>query len=162
MSVYIADVASGVVVVNSSSYTVGEELSLLDTTVNRGTLYVSSGGTTTQTTVDWGSMFVSSGGTATQTTVNRYGSMFISSGGTALEIVENGGYVEVADGAEVTFLPNTISGVRSLHVTVHSGTTVLGGGGMHTLKFSAAARQPTSRRGSWVLLLLRTPTSQGT
>ena len=68
---------------------------------------------------------VHAGTTATDTTVDPGGKMYVSSGGTAQEIVENGGYVQVADGADVTFTPNTISGLTlsNASATVHSGTT---------------------------------------
>ena len=70
------------------------------------------------------SMTVLEGGIASATTVNSKGSMYVSSGGTATEIIESGGYVFVADGAEVSFVSNTISGVlRGATITVHSGTT---------------------------------------
>ena len=85
------------------------------TTVNsRGSMSVSSGGTVNNTTVNrYGSIYVSCGGMANNTTVNSYGSMYVFSGGTATAIVENGGYVDVADGANVTFTPNTLSAGQS-------------------------------------------------
>ena len=87
---------------------------------------VRSGGTANATTVNsWGSMTVSSGGTANDTTVNAVGYLYVEFGGTALNIVENGGYVDVAEGASVTFTPNTISGLvlSCTSATLHSGTT---------------------------------------
>ncbi|MBR2345092.1 MAG: AIDA repeat-containing protein, partial [Lentisphaeria bacterium] len=114
------------------------------TTVNaRGYMYISSGGVANETTVNsWGSMSISSGGVANSTTVNKYGrmyiyggvandttvnsdgDMYIFSGGTALEIKENGGYVDVAYGANVTFASNTINGLTLSYdsMTVHSNT----------------------------------------
>ena len=75
-------------------------------------MYVSSGGTATSTTVNaYGRLYVHSGGTATATTVNADGYLSVSSGGTATAVKENGGCVYVADGANVTFIPNTISGL---------------------------------------------------
>jgi len=70
-------------------------------------------------------VFVSSGGTADSTTVNSGGGMVVSSGGTATEIKENGGYVNVADGANATFTSNSFSGLNlsNAFATVHSGTT---------------------------------------
>ncbi len=85
---------------------------------------ISSGGVANSTTVNsGGKMYISSGGVANSTTVNSNGFMYISSGGTAKMIKENGGYVDVADGANVTFASNTISGLNlSGDMTVHSNT----------------------------------------
>lgn len=71
-----------------------------------------------------GSVHVSSGGTANSAMVNAGGYFGVSAGGTATGVVENGGYVYVEDGAEVTFLPNTFSGVvlNGNDASVHSGT----------------------------------------
>lgn len=97
-----------------------------NTTVNSsGYLDVSSGGTVNSTMVNsGGSMVVSSGGAANSAIVNYGGRMYLSSGGTATSIRENGGYVDVNDGAAVTFIPNTFSGLiyRYNSVTIHSGT----------------------------------------
>ena len=99
------------------------------TTVNsRGTLYVSAGGIADHTTVNSnGSMYVSSGGMANNTTVNEGGYLRIYSGGTATAIVEDGGYVYVANGATVSFVENTFSGcvLSRASATVHSGTTAI-------------------------------------
>ena len=96
------------------------------TTVARGSMHISSGGTADNTLMN-GVMTVASGGTATGTTVN--GSMHISSGGTATEIVENGGCVTFEEGAVVTFAPHVVylDLVSSRVCTVHSGTTVSSG-----------------------------------
>ena len=69
---------------------------------------------------------IHSGTTLTNATVNSGGKLYIYSGGTAVEILENGGYVSVDTGAEVTFVPNTIDKLvlESASATVHSGTTV--------------------------------------
>ncbi len=71
-----------------------------------------------------GSVHVSSGGVVNSVTVNSGGHLNISAGGTATGVVENGGYVYVEEGAEVTFLPNTFSGVvlNGIDASVHSGT----------------------------------------
>ena len=65
------------------------------------------------------------GGFASNTTVNSGGSLIVSSGATATKILENGGYVSVAADADVTFTPNTFSGLAlsSAAATVHAGTT---------------------------------------
>lgn len=80
----------------------------------------------------FGMLAVSSLGTAESAVVNRGGSMCVYSGGIATDIIENGGYVEIASGASVTFKPNTFSGLilyggynwgDSAVATLHSGTT---------------------------------------
>ena len=66
---------------------------------------------------------VHSGTTANSTTVNSGGKLFVYSGGTAVDVIENGGYVDVADGANVVFAANTVTGLISgTSATVHSGT----------------------------------------
>ena len=71
-------------------------------------------------------MDIYNGGTANYTTVNSDGWMYIYSGGTATNIVENGGYIWVAAGANVTFASNTISGLTlSGAMTVHSNTVAI-------------------------------------
>ncbi|MBR2426822.1 MAG: AIDA repeat-containing protein, partial [Lentisphaeria bacterium] len=111
------------------------------TTVNAGYMYISCGGVANSTTVNAGYLDIYSGGVANSTTVNNDGHLDIYSGGvvssttvnagyldiysggTALEIKENGGYVWVDDGANVTFASNTISGLRlNADMTVHSNT----------------------------------------
>ena len=97
-----------------------------DTTIHPdGRMYISSGGTANRTTVNSdGRIYISSGGTANNTTANSYGYMRISSGGSALEIKENGGYVQAAEGADVSFVSNTISRLTLTDgsMTVHSNT----------------------------------------
>ena len=68
---------------------------------------------------------IHSGTTANSTTVNAGGRLEVFSGGTATEVLENGGYVEISDGATVTFASNTISGLAlsDASATIHSGTT---------------------------------------
>ena len=72
-----------------------------------------------------GYLDISSDGTARSLTVNSGGSLVVQNGGTATEIVENGGYVSVADDKSVTFTPNTFSDLvlSSAAATIHSGTT---------------------------------------
>ncbi len=117
-----------------------------NTTVNSlGKLNVSSGGTANSTIVNSnGRMCVSIGGIANNTTINSRGELHVSiggsaesvivnsrcwlyvhSGGTATSIMENGGYVNVVNGAEVTFVSNTIFGLDLSNevATIHSGTT---------------------------------------
>ena len=84
-----------------------------------------SGTTATETTVNSdGRLDIYSGATATKTTVSSNGRLDIFSNGTATGILENGGYVKVADGANVSFVQNTISGLvlSDASATVHAGT----------------------------------------
>ena len=68
-------------------------------------------------------MYVMSGGSATAPTVAANGHLYVGSGGTATGILENGGYVFVEEGANVTFAANTLSGLTiKSSATVHSGT----------------------------------------
>ena len=90
-------------------------------------LNVSNGGKADNTTVNAGGwMYVSEGGTADNTTVNAGGRMYVQNGGTAQQLKENGGWVEIYDGAIATFVSNSFSGtvLQNWHsATVHSGTT---------------------------------------
>ena len=72
-----------------------------------------------------GSMYIYSGGAADKITVNAQGHLKVNSGGTAIAIKENGGYVNVADGANVTFIANNLNGLSLSFesATLHSGTT---------------------------------------
>ncbi len=91
---------------------------------NSNGLNVFSGGTANRTTInDLGGMTVASGGTAINTTVSSSGRLYVTSGGTALNITESGGYVEIADDADVSFTSNVFSGLLNDAATVHSGTT---------------------------------------
>ena len=94
--------------------------------VNSGGSLVISGGTADSTTVNSGGRFyLCSGGTADNITVNSGGRLYISSGGTAAEVLENGGYVTVGIGADVTFVPNVLDDfvLNGASATIHSGTT---------------------------------------
>ena len=89
---------------------------------------VHSGTTATDTAIYDGVLEVYKGGLANNTTVNPQGDMYVYSGGTAT-VVENGGYVEVEEGANVTFTPNAFAGLVLsdwTNATVHSGTTATG------------------------------------
>ena len=94
-----------------------------------GTLRISSGAVASNTTInDSGIVYVFESGKANLTTVNTGGKIYVYNGGKATSIRENGGFVHVADGAAVTFAPNTISGLLLLNnqdATIHSGTTAL-------------------------------------
>ena len=124
---------------NLQSMTVHKNTTAESTTVNSGgEVHIYSGGAAKSTTVNFGGeMHIYSGGAAESSTVNSGGEMYIYSGGTATEVTENGGFVSVADGANVTFVSNTLTGiVLSDGMTVHSNTTahnttVNYGGGMY-------------------------------
>jgi|GEM_PF-2439920 len=112
-------VVAGTVVIDSGK-------TYFDTSViSGGKLRVQTGGAASSTAIgSGGSMTVSNGAAAAGTTVAQGGWMVISNGGTATAITENGGYVYVNDGANVTFAPNTFDGlVLSGSATLHSGTT---------------------------------------
>ncbi len=112
----------------NASATVHSGTTATNTTVNEeGILEIYSGGIANSTTVNAdGNMNVSSGGTAAAPTVNPGGYFLIEEGGSATGIVENGGYVDVRDGADVTFVPNIINelSLKNAYATIHSGTTV--------------------------------------
>ena len=118
----------------TNSITVGEAGWLSD-----GFLHVFSGGTANNTiVVDRGFLAVSGGGVVNSVSVCNGGNMYLSSGGTATAVKECGGNVQVENGAQVTFVSNTISGlvlsVTELSMvnyscsfaTLHSGTTANG------------------------------------
>ena len=84
-----------------------------------------SSNTISDLTLSGASATIHSGTTANNTTVNGGGRLEVFSGGTAADVLENGGCVEIAEGAAVTFASNTISGLELAgSATVHSGTTV--------------------------------------
>lgn len=85
------------------------------------------------TTINGGTMFVSSEGKASSVVVNRGGKLLISSGAIVSSIVENGGNVVVSNGGIATFESNTISGITLTSLasgydnetTIHSGNTAI-------------------------------------
>ncbi|MBO4363429.1 MAG: AIDA repeat-containing protein, partial [Clostridia bacterium] len=87
---------------------------------NMAVLY---GGTAKNTIVNSGEFEVSSGGTAIDTTINTDGFLYVWHGGSATGIKENGGFVSVAYGADVSFRPNSFANSVVYVATVHSGTT---------------------------------------
>ena len=122
------------------------------TAVDGGTMIVNRRGTANSTTVYGGTMAVSSGGTATETIVDKGGTMFVYDGGTASQIVENGGAVDLQNGATAVFAANIIRGCSVVgKMTVHSGTTAIkttvdNGGSMYVFS-SGIATSTTVRRG---------------
>jgi len=74
-----------------------------------------------------GSMYVNKDAIVDDVTVNRGAYLYISSGGSGVDIKENGGGVLHDIEAQVSFVPNTFSGVVASNsiITVHSGTTAV-------------------------------------
>ncbi len=116
---------------------VDQGLALSTLVCSKGRLYVSSAGQTVSAIISsGGSMIVDNGGTATSTIVNPNGSLMVN--GMAMEIVENGGYVDLGGGASATFASHSFSSLilsEEMSATVHSGTTavsttLLSGGNM--------------------------------
>ena len=94
-----------------------------DTTIQNGYMHISGAGQAFEVTVDRGALNVFSGGWAAHVTINSQGSMFVLEGGKVLNVIENGGYISVEDGADVRFLSNTFSGLTVMgKTTVHSNT----------------------------------------
>ena len=111
-----------------------------------GTMYLSSGGMANKaeiygsadvktgaelnnvTILDGGQVTVRSKGYAGTAKVISGGSLIVSKGATAMNIVENGGWVEIEDGATVSFDPGTVSDLTlaDASATVHSGTVLSG------------------------------------
>ena len=149
------------------------------TTVSKGYMYISSGGTATEIIENGGyvgaaeganvtfasntiegvnlsqaRMTVHSNTIANSITVNVSGSMYIYSGGTATGVIENGGYVSIAEGANVTFASNTIENlvVSGGSMTVHSNTiansTTIDGRAYVTIFSSGIANNTIVKNGS--------------
>ena len=125
------------------------------TTVNSsGNLTVSSGGTANNTTINSsGSLSVVNGGKANSAKVNSGGKLFVSNGGTATEIVENGGFVSIGTGADVSFASHVFSGeILFTTATVHSGTTAnstrISGGNLQVFSGGIANSAEVNSNGS--------------
>ena len=121
-----------------------------------GRLSILSGGRTIEGMVHSGGRIdVSSKGTVFEITVNDGGYLKVYSGGKAEDVVENGGYVEVFEGASISFAPNTISGLDLTNdrATVHSGTTATDatvnvGGGLEV--YSGGVAENVVENGGYV------------
>ena len=125
---FASNTFSGVVLDGWREATVHSGTTATDTTINdEGCMYVFDGGIASTVVVNReGTLSVKDGGHASDATVNVGGEIHVSSGGTATKIKENGGYVEFEDGANVSFVSNTISGLvlnEYEYATLHSGTT---------------------------------------
>ena len=97
-------------------------------------------------------------GLANSTTVNEGGDMRIYRGGGATEIVENVGYVYVADGANVTFTSNTINrfALSSGSMTIHSNTvansTTVNYSGVMRIYSGGVANSTTVNEGGYMYI----------
>jgi len=113
-------------IVNNGHFSVNNGGVVSSTTVySQGRMYISSGGTGSKTSVI-GYLSVKSGGTADFAVINLGGYLYVEGGASALKITENGGYVNIANGTNVAFLPHDISGSvlsSGQSATLHSGTT---------------------------------------
>ena len=91
------------------------------------TLNLSKKKNAVNTIINAGGRLNTNGGTATNTTVNLGGNLYVQSNGTAVEIRENGGFVFVESGADVTFAKNTIRGLEITETcTIHANTSAVG------------------------------------
>ncbi len=101
-----------------------------DYTVHSGYLALSAGARADRTIVDSrGTFLISGGGSADVTTVNPHAGLYVENGGKATKVTENGGFVSVSDGADVTFVANEFTGLdvnQYNSASVHSGTTATG------------------------------------
>ena len=151
--------------VNTSGYMIFSGGTANFTTVNsNGYVMFSGGGTANNNTVNSeGQFYVYSGGTANYTTVNSGGNMLVSSGGTAIGIMENGGFVNVCEGAEVSFLAYSFDGLflsgsynNFSSATVHSGTTanntILTGYGILYVFSGGIANNTSANASGWLFL----------
>ena len=91
-------------------------------------LEIQNGGVATDVTFNSGGIiWVYSGGMVDNALVNVGGYMEVKNGASATGIVENGGWVDVQEGATVSFVSNTFSGLTlndNQSATIHAGTTV--------------------------------------
>ena len=130
LSVFSGGTATNTTINSGGQYIINDGGMTTDTVVNfDGNVNVSSGGTANRTIINSGGVYIIvDGGTANETTINEFGTMAVFNGGTALNVVENGGYVGVYEGAYITFMPNSFSGLvlDNANATVHSGTTATG------------------------------------
>ena len=99
-----------------------------DITVAGGALTVNGGGQAANVSLDTGSITVQADGTLTSATVNVTTTMNVNSGGVATGICENGGAVNVDEGATAEFVENLITGITvgNNTMTVHKNTVASG------------------------------------
>ncbi len=98
--------------------------------ITSATLYVYDNGSAVGTTVNHGGLFyIYNGGIASDTEVTSGGALHVVGGGSAHNIKENGGFVSIEDGADVSFVSNSITGLEMKEWTsasIHSSTTATG------------------------------------
>lgn len=116
-------VAIGTVVEGNGYFRISSGGTASNTIQNGGVFYLYSGGFASGTIVNGGAMYANPNTRIYDTTVNLGGKVYVS--GIAGNIMENGGYVETGAYGNVTFVPNTFSGLNIssyTSTTVHSGT----------------------------------------
>ena len=126
--VYSGGVASNTKVGKKGELNVYSGACVSDTIIDEnGILTIMSGGIVNNTVINYEGIFgVTSNTTANGAIVNPEGSMLIYAEGVANNIIENGGYVYIEDGANASFASNTFSNLvlsDYVRATVHSGTT---------------------------------------
>ncbi|MBR4718483.1 MAG: AIDA repeat-containing protein [Lentisphaeria bacterium] len=113
--------------VESGGFLISAGASANDIAVDGGYFEIRSACTANWVTVnsDGRVHLTESGALANDVEVNYSGYIMIYSGAKATNVVENGGYVKVADGGHAEFLSNSFSGLalNGAWATVHSGTT---------------------------------------
>ncbi|MBO4690846.1 MAG: AIDA repeat-containing protein, partial [Paludibacteraceae bacterium] len=121
--------ADGTEILNTGAMIVSSGGSADNTVISGGSFSVQSGGTANSIIINSNGLFnVHRGGTANDITVNPGGSLGIANGGSATTIRENGGYINVNDNENITFVKNVISECTvfsSASATIHSGTTAI-------------------------------------
>ncbi len=124
-SMYVSGGTAGDTTVKNGSFSILDGGIANSTTVSRVQITLSSGGTANVITLsDGASLSVDSGGSVNSAAVGSRSYLFVSSGATATSIRENGGFVDVQDGAAATFLPGIFENMTLFSsATVHSGTT---------------------------------------
>lgn len=115
--------------VNSGGYMkVVSYCKVFDTKVNSGGyMEITSGGEASDTYLNGGVMDVSNGGYVRKVTVGKGGNLSAYKGAEVMSIKEDGGYVQIKDGADASFAENTFSDITlsSGSATVHSKTTAV-------------------------------------
>ena len=116
---------SGHTVTSGSSVIISTGGIAVNITLDGGTLLIDSGGLVDGAEVNSGGIInVSSGGLADHARANNGGQLLVCPGGSAVDIMENGGYVSVAEEAWADFRPNHVFNLTVIDdMTVHAGTT---------------------------------------
>ena len=115
------------VFVYSSGALIASGTRINNTTLASGgndSMYISSGGFAENTTVSsGGSLTVYSGGAANGITVNCGGGLLVN-GGSAINVIENGGFIQVTEDSSAIFTSNTIRSITCSEgtMTIHKNT----------------------------------------